>query len=132
MKRFVSLVSVAAVVLAGGVATATATAHSEHHGGPGILPAPRSTPNPTVTGVPAGGFRQVFGDPVEVAPGVNAPAVAICPSGHVPISGGGETSAHHVYLTDSFAQGTQWVTRGTNTSSGGESLRAFVVCAHEG
>ncbi|MEV4921649.1 hypothetical protein [Streptomyces roseoverticillatus] len=137
MKRIAGLACAAAAALACGVATADAHgeqgAYSEHEKAQGFVSTPHAAPQQAaVPGTETGGFLQVFGDPVEVGPGANAPAVAVCPIGHVPVGGGGETSAHRIYLTDSFAQGPQWVTRGTNTSNGSESMRAFVVCAARG
>lgn len=147
MKRIASLACAAAAALVCGVATADAHseqgayseqgahsgqgAYSEHEKAQGFASTPHAGPQQAVDAgaEESGGFLHVFGDPVEVGPGANAPAVAVCPAGHVPVGGGGETSAHRIYLTDSFAQGPQWVTRGTNTSTGSESMRAFVVCA---
>ncbi|MFF7725336.1 hypothetical protein [Streptomyces sp. NPDC008001] len=130
MKRLAGLACAAAAVLACGVATAAA--HSDHEEAQGFASTPRLAPQEARHAAKMGGFLHVFGEPVEVRPGANAPAVAVCPVGHVPVGGGGETSAHRIYFTDSFAQGPQWVTRGTNTSDGSESMRAFVVCAARG
>ncbi|MGK5548442.1 hypothetical protein ACSNOH_27485 [Streptomyces sp. URMC 127] len=137
MKRIASLACAAAAALVCGVASADAHSEREPYSGHekahGFASTPRLAPRQAArSGVEAGGFLHVFGEPVEVGPGANAPAVAVCPVGRVPVGGGGETSAHHVYLTDSFAQGPQWVARGTNAGNGSESMRAFVVCAAGG
>ncbi|QLE70940.1 hypothetical protein FGW37_04365 [Streptomyces rectiverticillatus] len=117
--RTVILALAAVVVLAGGMASATA------HGDPG---APSPKESPARAGMDVGGFEQVFGDAVEVAPGANGRATAVCPTGRVPVGGGGETSAFRIALTDTFGQGAVWIARGTNNGSAPESMRAFVVC----
>ncbi|MBT2386498.1 hypothetical protein [Streptomyces sp. ISL-11] len=119
MQRTAILALAAVAALAGGVASATA------HGDPGT---PRPKERSVRAGMDVGGFDQVFGDAVEVAPGANGRSTAVCPVGRVPVGGGGETSAFRIFVTDSFAQGASWVTRGTNTGSAPESMRAFVLC----
>ncbi|GAA0445160.1 hypothetical protein ACFQ2B_01220 [Streptomyces stramineus] len=123
MKRTALLAMAALVVLASGGSSATA------HGDPGTATV-RPKEHAPRAGLDVGGFDQVFGDAVEVAPGANGRATAVCPPGRVPVGGGGETSAFRIFVTDSFAQGASWVARGTNTGDAAESMRAFAMCAN--
>ncbi|MEV6978380.1 hypothetical protein [Kitasatospora sp. NPDC093806] len=71
---------------------------------------------------------QVVGDWVVVHAGGNGFATVTCPSGQVPTGGGGQTSAFKIFFTDSYANGSAWVVRGTNTNTVDESIRATAVC----
>ena len=76
--------------------------------------------------------NDVFGVPVEIAPGNNGLAVAVCPRGTVLTGGGGATSGFNIFFTDSFRSGPRkWTVRGTNnppTAGGTETLTAFARC----
>ncbi|MER7585542.1 hypothetical protein [Kitasatospora sp. NPDC097691] len=96
---------------------------------------PAMKPAVTVPGNPAAtdasmlaAHAQLFGDWVVVHPGGNDVAVVLCPSGQVPTGGGGQTSAYKTFITDSYASGSAWIVRGTNTNTVDESIRATVVC----
>ncbi|MDH6130126.1 hypothetical protein [Kitasatospora sp. GP82] len=73
---------------------------------------------------------RAFGTSVSVAPGTNGFASVSCPAGGSPLSGGGTTSGIHIFFTDSFASGSSWIIRGTNTGTVNENLTAYVLCTN--
>ncbi|MFB8239600.1 hypothetical protein ACFC58_23900 [Kitasatospora purpeofusca] len=112
-------------VLATGTAIATADEGSDER------PAVVESEKPVVTAPDASllaAHNQITGAPVTVSPGGSNAALVACPSGQVPTGGGGQTSAFKIFFTDSYASGSYWVVRGTNTNTVNETIRAFVVC----
>ena len=114
----------AAGVLVSGATTATADDGPADK--PGIATLEKQTPD-TATSVLAA-HSQFFGPFVAVPAGSNLTASVTCPAGQVPTGGGGATSAFKIFFTDSFASGSSWFVRGTNTNTVPESIRAFAVC----
>lgn len=129
MTRTTSLALTALTALAtAGVLVSSATTATADDGPalkPGILAPKVQTP---ATASPLAAHQQIFGSFVTVPPGGNLPASATCPAGQVPTGGGGTTSAYKIFFTDSYASGTSWYVRGTNTNTVNESISAFAVC----
>ncbi|MET8544743.1 hypothetical protein ABZW03_29480 [Kitasatospora sp. NPDC004799] len=122
------LTAVAAVAVLA-ASTAVAVADDKPASKPAAKPSV-TVPNDQAAADPSllAAHNQIFGSWVDVAPGGNGIASVTCPSGQVPTGGGGQTSAFRIFFTDSYPSGSSWVTRGTNTGTGTESIRAVVVC----
>ncbi|WP_058042515.1 hypothetical protein [Streptomyces roseifaciens] len=128
MKRTIILAMAAVAALTGGLVT-TASAENAADDKP-VVSADKAKEF-AEDGPEIGGFDQVEGPPVTVAPQANGRAVATCPAGRVPSGGGGKTSAFRIFFTDSFQEGGTWVVRGTNTNPAGgasETIRAVAIC----
>ena len=69
-----------------------------------------------------------LGPSVTVAANTNGAATVTCPAGTVPTGGGAITSGIRIFFTDSFASGSGWTVRGTNTGTASSQIRAFAVC----
>ncbi|MFD9903185.1 hypothetical protein [Streptomyces sp. NPDC059063] len=121
--RFRAASVATAVIAAIGIATA-ASASSGSDSSDAPKPRPRAIKAPVAqAGTP------VFGTAVPVAPnGGHGYATVTCPGGTAPTGGGGSTSGYDIFFTDSFASGSDWVIRGTNTGSTEQNLTAFAVC----
>ncbi|MFJ3841367.1 hypothetical protein ACIPY6_38475 [Streptomyces sp. NPDC090054] len=86
-------------------------------------------PTPPISAAPLSAHTQHFGTPVTVQPGAFAFAHVSCPAGTVPTGGGARTSGTFIYITDSYANGTDWTVVGKNIGTDFEqTLTAFVVC----
>ncbi|MEU1816254.1 hypothetical protein ABZ543_13800 [Streptomyces roseifaciens] len=128
MKRTIILAMAAVAALTGGLVT---TASAENAADDKPVTAADKAKEFAEDGPEIGGFDQVEGTAVNVAPQANGRAVATCPAGRVPSGGGGRTSAFRVLFTDSFQEGNSWVIRGTNINPAGgatESIRAVAIC----
>ncbi|MEW2116981.1 hypothetical protein AB0945_17640 [Streptomyces sp. NPDC005474] len=72
--------------------------------------------------------QPLTGTPVSVPAGGYGYATVACPAGTLLSGGGGTTSGYNMYLTDSYASGSSWIIRGTNTGTSAANLTAYVVC----
>lgn len=113
--KVLAAVAIPAMLLTGLASSASAADNDPKP----VMPTAQDSPFGTTT----------FGSSVSVPVGTNGVATATCPADSAPLSGGGDTSGIRIFLTDSFATGTGWTVRGTNTGAGAESLRAYVLCA---
>jgi len=64
---------------------------------------------------------------VSVPPGGHNLASAVCPAGY-PSGGGGHTGGFDTFITDTYAVGTTWYVRATNTGTTTSTLQAFAAC----
>ncbi|MEH6378023.1 hypothetical protein V7793_27340 [Streptomyces sp. KLMMK] len=128
MKRTIILAMAAVAALTGGLVT---TASAENAADDKPVAAADKAKEFAEDGPEIGGFDQVEGTALNVAPQANGRTFVACPAGRVPSGGGGKTSGIHIFFTDSFQEGNGWVIRGTNTNPVGgatESIRAVAIC----
>lgn len=71
------------------------------------------------------------GSPVEIAQGLWAagPVTATCPTGKVPLGGGGQTSTLDVRLSESFPDGNNGWRAAANAPHGSWQLNVYAICA---
>ncbi|WP_059008201.1 hypothetical protein [Streptomyces specialis] len=85
-------------------------------------------PSPGDGAAPLAEHVQLSGDYIELAPGGIGTATVACPGGTQPTGGGFRTTAFDIHVTDSTADGFDWIVIGRNEGSTPESLRATVIC----
>ncbi len=78
------------------------------------------------------GYQIVYSASVTNAPQAQTLATATCPSGTVPLGGGGLSSSisTNVSLNSTLPNGTSWSSYEDNNSTNNETITASAICAH--